>query len=60
MSRDKLSAAEAVAILLECGISPVDVFDVREELNNPPPTVDAAAEVLACQQSVELHSPGLG
>jgi hypothetical protein len=42
LSKDELTLAEAVTLLLGCGVSPAQVFDVREELASPPPAADAA------------------
>ncbi len=42
LSKDELALAEAVALLLGCGVPPAQVFDVREELVSPPPAADAA------------------
>jgi hypothetical protein len=48
LAKDELTLAEAVTLLLGCGVSPAQVFDVREELASPPPAADAAAPTPVC------------
>jgi hypothetical protein len=53
LGKDEFTIAEAVTLLLGCGVSPAQVFDVREELDNP--KVMRGVPVIAFADLREMH-----
>ncbi len=49
--KDELTLAQAVALLLEHGVLPAQVFDVREELASPPPAEVPPSTPVRCMQT---------